>query len=402
MALKLLWSLTLREAQTQTFADAFMVIALCFVVATLMVPLMRKVAAPAAPHRMLIDGPEGRPLEPRNATVAVIGAGDFIGSAIARKFAAEGFTVFAGRRNGEKLAPLVADVEAQGGRIVARSLDARQEDGITAFLREADALRSAGGLHLQCRRQRAISRWSIPPNACSARCGRWRAMRGFLAGREAARLMLPRGQRRDLLHRCDGQPARRRRLRRIRGCQGRAAGGRAECRARTRTEEHPRGASDDRCRRGYRVGARTDQGAGGRGGIGEPRSRPADAPGVGRRGVLAALSAATRCVDVRAGNPAVRRKMVSAMSRVEFHFDFGSPNAYLSHLVIPEIERADRGDDSIRADPAGRRVQADQQPLAGRNLAGIRNKPEYQRLETARFVQRHGITRYRREIRSFR
>jgi len=48
-AVKLLWSLTLREAQTQTFADAFMVIALCFVVATLMVPLMRKMAAPAAP-----------------------------------------------------------------------------------------------------------------------------------------------------------------------------------------------------------------------------------------------------------------------------------------------------------------------------------------------------------------
>ena len=35
----------------------------------------------------------------RNATVAVIGAGDFIGAAIARKFAAEGFTVFAGRRD---------------------------------------------------------------------------------------------------------------------------------------------------------------------------------------------------------------------------------------------------------------------------------------------------------------
>ncbi len=48
-ALKVLWSLTMREAETQTFADAFLVIALCFVVATIMVPLMRKVAAPAAP-----------------------------------------------------------------------------------------------------------------------------------------------------------------------------------------------------------------------------------------------------------------------------------------------------------------------------------------------------------------
>jgi DHA2 family multidrug resistance protein len=48
-ALKVLWSLTLREAQTQAFADAFLVIALCFVVATVMVPLMRKVAAAARP-----------------------------------------------------------------------------------------------------------------------------------------------------------------------------------------------------------------------------------------------------------------------------------------------------------------------------------------------------------------
>src|SRR5437762_10191718 len=74
----------------------------------------------------------------RNATAAVIGAGDYIGAAIARKFAAEGFTVCAGRRNGDKLAPLVADVEAQGGQIVARSLDARKEADLTAFLQEAD------------------------------------------------------------------------------------------------------------------------------------------------------------------------------------------------------------------------------------------------------------------------
>ncbi len=48
-AYRMLWSLTLREAQTQTYADAFLVIALCFVVATVMVPLLRKAGAPAAP-----------------------------------------------------------------------------------------------------------------------------------------------------------------------------------------------------------------------------------------------------------------------------------------------------------------------------------------------------------------
>src|SRR5258708_23832705 len=73
----------------------------------------------------------------RNATVAVIGAGDYIGAAIAKKFAAEGFTVFAGRRQGDKLAPLVAEVEAGGGRISGRSLDARKGDDPTPFLNAA-------------------------------------------------------------------------------------------------------------------------------------------------------------------------------------------------------------------------------------------------------------------------
>ena len=75
----------------------------------------------------------------RNATAAILGAGDVIGSEIAKKFAVEGFTVFAGRRNGDKLAPLVKDIEASGGKIFARSLDARKEEEITAFLADADS-----------------------------------------------------------------------------------------------------------------------------------------------------------------------------------------------------------------------------------------------------------------------
>jgi DHA2 family multidrug resistance protein len=48
-ALHSLWALTWREAQVQTFSDAFALITLCFLVATLLVPLMRKVALPKAP-----------------------------------------------------------------------------------------------------------------------------------------------------------------------------------------------------------------------------------------------------------------------------------------------------------------------------------------------------------------
>src|SRR4030095_14466200 len=74
----------------------------------------------------------------RNATAAVIGAGDFIGGEIAKKFAAEGFSIFAGRRNGAKLEPLVKDIQAAGGEARALSLDARKEEEILSFLNDAD------------------------------------------------------------------------------------------------------------------------------------------------------------------------------------------------------------------------------------------------------------------------
>ena len=50
-ALRVLWSLTLREAQTQAFADAFLVIASCFALAAVTVPLMRKIAMQTTPSR---------------------------------------------------------------------------------------------------------------------------------------------------------------------------------------------------------------------------------------------------------------------------------------------------------------------------------------------------------------
>jgi NAD(P)-dependent dehydrogenase (short-subunit alcohol dehydrogenase family) len=132
-------------------------------------------------------------MERRHATAAVIGAGDFIGAAIARKFAAEGFTVFAGRRNGDKLAPLVQEIEAQEGRIVARSLDARKEDEIAAFLQDAD--RTAP---LEVCIFNVGANVNFPLVETTERVFRkvWEmaCYSGFLAGREAARLMLPRGQ----------------------------------------------------------------------------------------------------------------------------------------------------------------------------------------------------------------
>ena len=80
--------------------------------------------------------------------------------------------------------------------------------------------------------------------------------------------------------------------------------------------------------------------------------------------------------------------------QVEFHFDFGSPNAYLSHLVIPEIERRTGAQFEYVPVLLGGVFKLTNNRSPAESLAGIRNKPEYQRLETARFVQRHGITRF--------
>ena len=132
-------------------------------------------------------------MQRKDMTVAVIGAGEFIGAAIAKRFAREGFTIFAGRRNGEKLAPLVAEIEAEGGQVVGCSLDARKEDDIAAFLGDADRHQP-----LEVCIFNIGANVNVPFTETTERVFRkvWEmaCYAGFLAGREAARLMLPRGR----------------------------------------------------------------------------------------------------------------------------------------------------------------------------------------------------------------
>jgi 2-hydroxychromene-2-carboxylate isomerase len=84
------------------------------------------------------------------------------------------------------------------------------------------------------------------------------------------------------------------------------------------------------------------------------------------------------------------------MIQVEFHFDFGSPNAYLTHLVIPEIERRTGAEFVYVPVLLGGVFKLTNNRSPAESLAGIKNKPEYERLETERFISRHAITRYRR------
>lgn len=83
------------------------------------------------------------------------------------------------------------------------------------------------------------------------------------------------------------------------------------------------------------------------------------------------------------------------MAKVEFHFDFGSPNAYLSHLVIPAIEKRTGAKFEYVPVLLGGIFKLTGNRSPAESLAGIKNKPQYEQLETRRFVQRHGITRFK-------
>ncbi len=128
-----------------------------------------------------------------DASVAVIGAGDYIGAAICQRFAREGYIVFAGRRDVARLAPLKDAICAKGGRCEALALDARKEDEVCAFLAAAEAaaplaacIFNIGGnvrFALGQTSERVFRKvWEM---GCYA---------GFLSGREAAKWMRPRGR----------------------------------------------------------------------------------------------------------------------------------------------------------------------------------------------------------------
>jgi 2-hydroxychromene-2-carboxylate isomerase len=82
------------------------------------------------------------------------------------------------------------------------------------------------------------------------------------------------------------------------------------------------------------------------------------------------------------------------MPHVEFHFDFGSPNAYLAHLLIPKIEQRTGAPFEYVPVLLGGVFKLTNNRSPMESFQGVKNKLEYQRLETQRFIRRHGITRY--------
>ena len=82
------------------------------------------------------------------------------------------------------------------------------------------------------------------------------------------------------------------------------------------------------------------------------------------------------------------------MIHVEFHFDFGSPNAYLGHKVIPQIEQRTGAVFVYVPVLLGGvfKMTNNRSPMEA--FGGITNKLAYEQRETERFVARHGLARF--------
>jgi 2-hydroxychromene-2-carboxylate isomerase len=83
------------------------------------------------------------------------------------------------------------------------------------------------------------------------------------------------------------------------------------------------------------------------------------------------------------------------MAKVEFHFDFGSPNAYLAHLLVPQIEARTGAKFEYVPILLGGIFKLTNNRSPAEKMAGVKNRLEYERLEMDRFIRRHGITRFK-------
>jgi NAD(P)-dependent dehydrogenase (short-subunit alcohol dehydrogenase family) len=124
----------------------------------------------------------------------VIGAGDALGGAIARRFAAEGYAAVIVRRNAEQLEPLAEAIRAAGGEAHPFGVDARKEEAMIELFDRVEA--EIAPVEVCVFNIGANVRFPIAETTARVYFKVWEmaCFAGFLAGREAARRMTPRGR----------------------------------------------------------------------------------------------------------------------------------------------------------------------------------------------------------------
>jgi NAD(P)-dependent dehydrogenase (short-subunit alcohol dehydrogenase family) len=126
--------------------------------------------------------------------ILVIGAGDATGGAIARRFAREGYVACVTRRSADKLEPLVAQIRAEGGEAHGFGSDARKEEEMVSLVERIE--REIAPIEVAVFNIGANVRFGITDTTARVYYKVWEmaCFSGFLMGREAARVMLPRGR----------------------------------------------------------------------------------------------------------------------------------------------------------------------------------------------------------------
>lgn len=129
-----------------------------------------------------------------SGSVIVIGAGDALGGAIARRFAREGLEAVIVRRHADQLEPLAARIRAEGGKAHPFGVDAREEDQMVALFERVEA--DIGPVEACVFNIGANVRFPIAETTSRVFRKVWEmaCFSGFLAGREAAIRMTPRGR----------------------------------------------------------------------------------------------------------------------------------------------------------------------------------------------------------------
>ncbi|MFL5298707.1 MAG: SDR family oxidoreductase [Phenylobacterium sp.] len=126
--------------------------------------------------------------------IIVIGAGDALGGAIAKRFTREGFAAVIVRRHADQLEPLAAAIREAGGEAHPFGVDARKEEEMVALFDRVEA--EIAPVEVCVFNIGANVRFPIVETTARVYFKVWEmaAFSGFLAGREAARLMTPRGR----------------------------------------------------------------------------------------------------------------------------------------------------------------------------------------------------------------
>lgn len=130
--------------------------------------------------------------QPAKGVALIIGAGDATGGEIAKRFAREGYIACMTRRNADKLKPLIAEIQTQGGTAFGFGSDARKEEQVIELIEHIES--NIGPIEVMVFNIGANVPCSILEETARKYFKIWEmaCFSAFLTGREVAKRMVKR------------------------------------------------------------------------------------------------------------------------------------------------------------------------------------------------------------------